>query len=183
MNVTFHLASAIGLGHAASRYVRTPDFSGWYGPGDATLLAPVFALGIFSHGILDGLWHQYPVPMRLDPLLSLILFLLWNAFIQRRFRLLLGVAFLGAILPDLVDLGPAIAGQFGLHLPNLSRLLGLHLPAAHLFPWHWPQGSGSIFDGSRRFVSLTNHFIVICFSAVAVWANRGIFKRSHLRLD
>ena len=47
------------------------------------------------------------------------------------------MVFLGAVLPDLVDLGPEIA----------RKLLDLPVPAlfaGHLFPWHWPDGSGSL---------------------------------------
>jgi hypothetical protein len=136
-----------------------------------------FLLGVLSHGVLDGLLHQYPIPFVIDPLAALAGIALWCALVQSRFRLLFIVTFLGAILPDVIDLGSGIANRlFQLRLPTVAESLGFHLPAGHFFPWHWPEGSGSIFDGTRDAVSLTNHIIVLSFVAAAVWTNRGILK-------
>ena len=139
------------------------------------VLLASFVLGVLSHGVLDGLLHQYPIPRMIDPPAAVAGIALWCALVQSRFRLLFIVTFLGAILPDLIDLSSAIANRlFQLRLPTLAESLGFHLPAGHFFPWHWPEGSGSIFDGTRDAVSLTNHIIVMSFVTAAVWTNRGI---------
>jgi hypothetical protein len=65
-------------------------------------------------------------------------------------RWILPACFLGAIFPDLADLGPAI----------LNKQMQLNLPTVKIFPWHWKQYSGSIYDGSRQWLSLLNHLLV-----------------------
>jgi hypothetical protein len=160
MNVTFHaLASAAIGGVTASRATG--------GDGERVpphLLGASFALGILSHGILDGLKHLYPLPAPLDVVIAPILFAGWLLLVRPRFRPLLALTFLGGVLPDLIDLGPRIAGKL-LQLP-------LGPPAPHLFPWHWPAGSGSLYGGRDAAVSLTNHAIVVTFSALAIYATR-----------
>lgn len=68
-------------------------------------------------------------------------------FACRHNGFLLGVCFIGSLFPDLIDLGPAIANKY----------LGLSLPVFKVFPWHWQEHSGSIYDGSRATESLLCH--------------------------
>jgi hypothetical protein len=92
---------------------------------------------------------------------------------------------LGAVLPDLVDLGP----------PLCRKLLALPIPVvmhAPLFPWHWTDGSGSLHvlgrhapvagrgyldRGDNQLVSITNHVVVVYFAAVAILGNLRVFRR------
>ena len=90
--------------------------------------------------------------------------------IQPRFRSLLAVAFVGAVLPDLID-----------HVPrDLNRHLGLHLPELpKLFPWHHPEGSGSlsgVVAPLARVASIVNHAIVVTFSATLLWLSRRALR-------
>jgi len=175
VNVTFHCAASVGIAHLTSRLLADPDQAAR--PQTGVVIASSFLLGVLSHGVLDGLLHQYPIPFMIDPPLAVALISLWCLLVQPRFRLLFTLTFVGAVLPDVIDLGSGI-GKLLLHrrLPTVAEWLGFHLPAGHFFPWHWPEGSGSIFDGTRDFVSLTNHLIVMCFVMAAVWTNRKVFS-------
>jgi hypothetical protein len=147
------------------------------------VLITAFLAGILSHGVLDGLKHGYPIHYAIDPPLALLLAGSWCAIVKRRFRILFATVFIGAVLPDLVDLGPAIA----------NRLLGWHLPTfrPHLFPWHRADGSGSLYPlagaparpghgdldaGENRIVSATNHAIILLMSIAAIVSNRAPFR-------
>jgi hypothetical protein len=180
VNVTFHCAASIGIAHLISRpLVDNPKIDRLNMAG---ILGLSFLLGVLSHGVLDGLLHQYPVPMLVDPLASVALLVVYCFLVQHRFRDLFILTFAGAVIPDVIDLGTGITNRLlGFHLRTPAEWLGFHLPAGHFFPWHWPEGSGSIFDGSRSAVSLTNHIIVMSFVLAAIWANRKVFVWSATR--
>ncbi len=173
MNILFHTAAAIGIGHVvASKMSGDPSRQnrGW-------IAALAFILAFLSHGVLDGLKHLYPLGLGgdWDVPLSLSLLAGWLILIRREFHLLFLWLFLGSILPDLLDHGPAIANQFwGFHLPH---------PKGKIFPWHWSEGSGSLYDGKNAAVSPTNHLIVLTFIAGAVLTHsRGVFRHFNLSL-
>jgi hypothetical protein len=87
------------------------------------------------------------------------------------------------MLPDLLDLGTAIANRlFGWHLPTFRR---------HLFPWHWADGSGSLYPlhgappraghgaldaGDNQIVSITNHAIILFLAGLAIVSNLEPFR-------
>ena len=187
MNVTFHAVTSFGISHVAARSL-SPDSTETFERDDLRVLITAFVAGVLSHGILDGLKHGYPIHYALDPPLALLLAAAWCAIVKKRFRILVATVFIGAILPDLIDLGPAVA----------NRLLGWHLPTfrTHLFPWHWVDGSGSLYPlegapgrpghgdldaGDNRIVSATNHAIVVFLSIVAIASNRNPFRRRAQR--
>lgn len=132
------------------------------------LLAVGFVAGVLLHGLLDFVPHSYPIKSGLDVVFSLILFVAAIAFSKRQHRFLIGACFLGAIFPDLVDLGPAI----------VNNHLGWSVPVVKIFPWHWRQYSGSIYDRSRGFVSLFWHFLVVGFSVVLLYRYRRTLFQS-----
>jgi hypothetical protein len=166
MNVVFHTLVSLGLGCAAAARLDA-------GGRPAPTLAGAFGLAILSHGVLDGLKHLYPLSSGLDVILALLFFAGWLALVPRRRWPLFVLLFAGAILPDLIDLGPRMANRhLGLDLP---------LPRAHLFPWHWPEGSGSLYDGRDAAVSLTNHLIVVAFSLAAILNNRRALRKTSER--
>jgi hypothetical protein len=182
MNVAFHAVTSFGIGHVAARSLA-PDSTSGFDRRDTRALITAFVAGIVSHGVLDGLKHGYPIPYAVDPPLALLLAAAWCAIVKKRFRILFAVVFVGAVLPDLVDLGPAV----------INRLLGWHLPTfhPHLFPWHWVDGSGSLYDlngaagrpghgdlnaGDNRVISATNHVIVLFLAIAAIVSNREPFR-------
>jgi hypothetical protein len=158
MNETFHtccsLASALWLLHL-------PPTS----PTELPLQSPTWkhcliglVIGVASHGILDVIKHHYPLSSRVDVLISAMVIggTLWWA--RKEVRPLLAACFLGGSLPDLIDLGPQ----------QLRRLIGVQLPILHVFPWHWPRYSGSIYDSSYAATSAILHLVVIAFVILTV---------------
>jgi len=182
VNVVFHTLTSIGIGHVAARGVNAEGAAAFV-RRDMKVLLPAFVAGVLSHGVLDGLKHGYPVPYVIDPPLALLVIAIWCACVKHRYRILFAVAFLGAILPDVIDLGPDIARRFfGVHL----SLFG-----GHIFPWHWRDGSGSLYpaglyppracqayldQGRNQAVSITNHTIVLFFALSAILSYRRPFR-------
>ena len=111
---------------------------------------------------MDYVPHSYPIPSRIDVIFSITLFAVAVALTKPQFRVLVTSCFIGSIFPDLVDLGPSI----------LNRHLGWTLPAIRMFPWHWPQYSGSLYHGAKRFQSAVAHSVVIGVSVSLCWFYR-----------
>jgi len=164
MNVVFHtLASVATAAVLSSQLKENKPVNSITG---LTISVIGFTMGIVLHGLLDLIPHQYPVPSALDVVVSLILFFLIFMLAQKEARWILFICFLGAIFPDLVDLGPGI----------LNRQLRLHLPMVKIFPWHWKEYSGSIYDGSRLWLSMLGHLVVTSISGCLIL----IFRQSLL---
>jgi hypothetical protein len=135
--------------------------------------------------VLDGLKHDYPLGTVPDIFCAGFLAAGWFLCVRRRFVLLFAGAILASILPDIVDLGPGM----------LRSATGIWTPmadAGHMFPWHWPDGSGSMYPASsrapagtrildagwNRIVSWTNHLIIIAFAASGIAVNPRVFRFS-----
>jgi hypothetical protein len=186
MNIVFHCLTAAGIGHVAA--------SGFREPGSHTLrwsnlpiVAGAAVVSFLSHGVLDGLKHGYPFSPLLDIALGASIAAGWCLAVSGRFVSLFAAVFFASVLPDLIDLAPVM----------LKTKLGidLHLEAGgRIFPWHWPDGSGSMFPdssaapdrfkildvGQNRAVSAANHAIVLVIAAASVWLNPSIFRRMPL---
>ena len=156
MNVIFHTLASVATAAVLSTQLKEKkpinSITG------LTILVIGFTTGILLHGLLDWIPHQYPLPSVLDVVVSLILFSIIFMLAHNEARWILFACFLGAIFPDLVDLGPAI----------LNRQMQLHLPTAKIFPWHWKEYSGSIYDGSRHWLSIFNHLVVAGMSGCLI---------------
>jgi hypothetical protein len=165
MNVVFHTLTSVATAAVLSTQLKEKK------PIDSTaaltILVIGFTTGILLHGLLDWIPHQYPLPSVLDVVVSLILFSTIFILARNEARWILSACFLGAIFPDLVDLGPAI----------LNRQMQLHLPTVKIFPWHWKEYSGSIYDGSRRWLSIFNHLVVTGMSGCLILG----FRKSLIR--
>jgi len=156
VNVTFHVLAGIGV--AASLSPREPTV-----PKIAMVAG--FASTICLHGLLDYLPHSYPIKSSIDVALALLLFGTGLSLAKPHVRPLLVACFLGSILPDLVDLAPGI----------LNRHIGLDMPEVKLFPWHWRQYSGSIYNGSRTAESMAAHLVVSAIARFLIWRARDRF--------
>lgn len=170
MNVIFHTTAAIGLTAIltdTSRLGDRPTFAETL----PTALS-VFVLGIISHGALDYIPHCYPINSKVDVIAGLAMILSITWLTNRHFRSIMGLAFLGAILPDIVDLGPKLLNKY--------LNLGLTIPD-NIFPWHWHIYSGSIYNGTCS-VSTLNHLLLILTVGVIVWTRRSdlrcMFKKT-----
>ena len=187
MNVTFHALSAVGIAHIAAIRLE-PSREGWFCRSDVWVLASAITLGVLSHGVLDGLKHGYPMHTVPDVLCAGVLVICWCLCVHRRFFLLFASVSLASFAPDIVDLGPRM----------LRSATGIWTPAfdaTPLFPWHWPDGSGSMYSmlskapeptrildvGQNRIVSWTNHLIIVAFATSGIVANPRVFR--FLRLE
>jgi len=182
MNVTFHALTAVGIAHiAASRLESWRE--DWFYRSDVWVLGSAFTLGVLSHGVLDGLKHRYPIQTVPDVLCAGVLAICWCLLVHSRFVLLFASASLASFAPDIVDLGPRmLRSATGIWTPVLD--------ATPLFPWHWPDGSGSMYSmlskapeptrildiGQNRIVSWTNHLTVAAFAVSGIFANPRVFR-------
>jgi hypothetical protein len=201
MNVTFHVLAAAGIAHVAATRLRgshgaqegdnahgggtppLPAQDGWLSRPDGLVLGTAICLGVLSHGVLDGLKHGYPFPAAPDVLMAGVLAASWCLCVHRRFLLLFASVILASLAPDIIDLGPAM-------LRSATGISLLTFNAGHLFPWHWPDGSGSMYPmsgtapgparildaGQNTLVSWTNHLIVIAFAASGILMNPRVFR-------
>ena len=182
MNVIFHVLAAAGIAHIAATRLE-PSQDGWFGRPDAWVIGPAACLGVLSHGLLDGLKHGYPLHAAPDILLAGLLAVGWSLCVRGRFFLLFAAVMLASLAPDIVDLGPGI----------LRSVAGISTPMSDvgaLFPWHWPDGSGSMYPvlsrapdrtrildvGWNGIVSWVNHLIVVAFAAAGIFSNPRVFR-------
>jgi hypothetical protein len=188
MNVIFHAVAAAGIAHVAGTRLEASR-GGWFVRSDVWVLGSAVCLGVLSHGVLDGLKHGYPLRAAPDILLASLLVTGWCLCVRRRFCLLFACTFLASFAPDVADLGPKM----------LRSAAGISTPivgADPIFPWHWPDGSGSMYPrlskapdrtrildtGENSVISWTNHLIVVVFAAAGILANPHVFRFSS-RVD
>jgi hypothetical protein len=172
MNVTFHTLAGLATAAVISPRLKA-DVSPWlFTRQDLPWLSIGFASGVLTHGLLDYAPHAYPIKSAVDVLVSLAVFCVALFLARRRNWLLLGVCFIGCIFPDLIDLGPAI----------VNKRLGWSLPVVKIFPWHWRDYSGSIYDGSRAVESSLYHLIVAGVCSVLLYAYRRELFRGSWRI-
>lgn len=185
MNVIFHALIAAAVAHSAAGALPERDAPA-IRLGDLRVIVPAFSVAVLSHGVLDGLKHGYPVPVALDILGASAVALSWSLAVRPQLAMLFAAVFAGAFLPDVIDLGPAM----------VRRLLGLGGTVGsvrHFFPWHWQDGSGSMYPAARHIafgagaldagrnatVSLVNHGIVLFVAGVAIARDLTPFRRKR----
>ncbi|MGB1040218.1 MAG: hypothetical protein ACPGVD_05050 [Flavobacteriales bacterium] len=160
MNVLFHTTAAIGVIAIAVKpndKVNSLFSNNSFRQGIIT-----FVLGLISHGVLDFAPHCYPINSKADAVISLIIMLLLCVLVKRRYTFAVGMAFLGSVFPDLIDLAPSILNSYlGTSIPEFSKL----------FPWHWHEYSGSIYSNQCG-LSAINHTILIAAVTLIVWVKR-----------
>ena len=169
MMVVLHIVAGAAVAHVASTRLRDPSEGGFRraGPG---LFAFACVAGLLSHGVLDGLKHGYPISAVPDIMLGAALAAGWSLAVRRPLRLLFAAVIAAALLPDVIDHGTAmLRWKVGWEVSVNRR---------NIFPWHWPEGSGSLHEGGsdptsldfgrNRRVSTVNQLIVLIFSAGCV---------------
>lgn len=170
MNVIFHTSTAIGatvLLTGTERLGNKPT---------VTQVIPtalsVFLLGIISHGVLDYIPHCYPLHSKIDVIggTVMILSVLW--FTNASYRLVMGLSFFGSLLPDLIDHTPELLNK------HFNLEITVH---NNIFPWHWPEYSGSIYDGAC-IVSTLNHLLLIFTLIFIAWIKRKDLQRIFTRI-
>lgn len=128
MNVLFHLTAGFGIALAVCPEAAQPKV--------ALIAAAGAFIAFVSHALLDYTPHCYPINSKIDVIGGFILLLALTFFARKEYRLIIFATLSGAVLPDIIDLLPAI----------LNKQLNLELPIyTKVFPWHWKNYSGSIY--------------------------------------
>jgi hypothetical protein len=178
MSIPFHILTAAGIAHVAAAAIGRQRVEDGRRP-PVILLILVGALAILSHGILDGLKHGYPFPPMEGIAFGAVLGLVWCWAVRPPLTILFAIAMVGVLTPDIIDLGPDI-------LRSKTGIRTFDHP--HIFPWHWNEGSGSMYPGTRdpardmnlaanQKVSLTNHGIVVAFCSGGILCSLWAFGR------
>ncbi|MCC7332723.1 MAG: hypothetical protein IT232_08960 [Flavobacteriales bacterium] len=164
MNVIFHTTTAISVAVLLTDTRRIEQSTTSKNVVGTSILA--FTVGLISHGALDYIPHCYPINSKLDAVVSLTIIVITTWLTNKKYRLIMGLSFLGSIFPDLVDLSPAI----------INKQLRLNFPAFEkIFPWHLHDYSGSIYNDNCNNSTL-NHILLLLTICIICWCRRTDIK-------
>ena len=169
MNIIFHTIAAIGVSVAITDTNKINIKSSY----KKIILTSVFAfiVGIISHGVLDYIPHCYPINSKFDAIASFVLIITFIVLTNKPYKLITALSFAGCIFPDLVDLLPAI----------LNKYLNLHLKiTTKIFPWHWPEYSGSLYNSDCN-ISILNQVLLIFAIITICWFRRTDLKQMMMK--
>lgn len=122
---------------------------------------------MFFHGVLDYMLHCYPLPSKWDVIIGLCIMVASTLIVRKYYRVIVLAAFAGCVFPDVVDLLPSI----------LNKQLGWQIPVTpKLFPWHWKENSGSIYNGNCE-TSFINHWATVLFAVLMVFIRHRQLKQ------
>jgi len=159
MNVLFHLAAGFGIALTICNEAVKPKI--WGAAATGAFIAFV------SHALLDYTPHCYPINSKIDVIAGFILLLILIFFVRKEYRLIMFATLSGAILPDLIDLLPAILNQqFNLGLPVYTKI----------FPWHWSIYSGSIYNGDCSVSTINIVLVLIAVLFISIVKRQTIRK-------
>jgi len=170
MNVTFHTITSLSFSVLVSKKI-SPATNKYFLKSDTKYFLILLFINILVHGLLDIMPHNYPLNSILDVSLSLAFFLMTIFIVTKRFHLTIMMSFFFAVLPDIIDIAPKL----------LNKYLNTNLLVFNLFPWHYPQYSGSMYNGQYSLFSLINHSIVLAFFIVVVVINRNYLRNTVLK--
>jgi hypothetical protein len=160
MNVIFHTITAIGVAVTLTDTEKIrPNTT-----ISKTILTGLFAftLALISHGVLDYIPHCYLINSKIDAIAGLTIIIVGTWLTKHSYKIIVGLSFLGSILPDLIDLSPGI----------LNKYLGLNLDDTDkLFPWHQHNYSGSIYNHNCS-ISTLNHLLLIVTIIIILWVRQ-----------
>ncbi|MCH5717503.1 hypothetical protein [Niabella hibiscisoli] len=120
MNVIFHTVSAIGVvAMVTDTSIVKPDN---YRAVTTVATIALFA-AVFFHGVLDYMPHCYPVHSKWDVVIGLCIIATGTILVRKTYRLIVVAAFAGCILPDIIDLLPAISNKYmGWEIPIMQPI-------------------------------------------------------------
>jgi hypothetical protein len=121
MNILFHTTTAISVAVLLTDTNRVEQATNSKIIYWTSFLA--FTVSLISHGALDYIPHGYPINSKFDAIAGLTMILLTIWLTNKKYRLIMGLAFLGSIVPDIIDLSPAIINkQLGLSIPIIDKI-------------------------------------------------------------
>jgi hypothetical protein len=164
MNVIFHTTTAISVAVLLTDTKRIEQST----TSKHVIWTSIFAftIGLISHGALDFIPHCYPVNSKIDAIAGLTMIMTTIWLTNKKYRLIMGLSFIGSIFPDLVDLSPAIINkQLGLSLPTFDKI----------FPWHLNNYSGSIYN-DNCYNSTLNHILLLSTIFIICWCRQTDLK-------
>jgi hypothetical protein len=157
MNILFHTTTALSIAVLLTDTRKIEHSTNPKKVFAISILA--FVVGIISHGALDYLPHCYPINSKIDAIAGLIMIISVTWLTNKKYRLIIGLAFAGCIFPDLVDHLPSILNkEFGFSLPIFEKI----------FPWHVKEYSGSIYSGNCN-ISNLNHALLLLTIAIVFY--------------
>jgi hypothetical protein len=179
MSVVFHTIVGAAIAHVAVNTLRRPR-DGEVERPSLRLIVLVSLLSVLSHGVLDGLKHGYPLTPIPDVCIGALLALAWCMVVRPPLRLLFAASLAGSFAPDVIDHIPPIL-RYEANLPVPLNPLG------PMFPWHWGEGSGSMYAGAPHrchnldaqrnpAVSFANHAIVVGLAASCILTTPWAFR-------
>lgn len=164
MNVLFHTTTAIGVAVILTDTKRI----GQSNTSMTIVLTGILAffVGVISHGALDYIPHCYPINSKIDVIAGLFMICVVTWLTNKKYRIIMGLSFLGSVFPDIIDLFPEIvSSQLGITIPKTDKV----------FPWHFHDYSGSIFTGNCTNSNL-NHTLLMLTLSIICWSRRADFK-------
>ncbi len=178
MIVVLHVVAGAAVAHVASTRLRDDSHGGFRRPA-LGLFACACCAGLLSHGVLDGLKHGYPISAVADIIMGAVLAVAWCFAVRRPLRLLFAAVIAAALLPDIIDHGTAMLRWKAGWDVSVNR--------SHIFPWHWPEGSGSLHPGGNdparsldfgrnREVSIANQLVVLLIAAGCILTTTRAFR-------
>ena len=170
MNVLIHIATGFGVAVAVTdtKKVKTTK--------DIVKISFVgLFISIVFHALLDYVPHCYPINLKIDFIVGLLVLILLAYFCAKNFRPIMICCLIGSVLPDIVDLLPSI----------LNNQLGLKLPIyENIFPWHWKEYSGSIYKSNCLVSNINIGLILLSVIGVLIMRKtdlKVLYKRSGSR--
>ncbi len=156
MNVIFHIATAIGI---TTLIIDTSKINA-NAKFKIAITFVIFSMAFFSHGILDYIPHCYPINSKIDFISGLLIVIIFTFLVKKPYKLIIVFAFGGSIFPDLIDLAPAI----------LNKYLEFNLPIhKNVFPWHWPEYSGSLYNRDCGVSTLNHILLMLTITAICLF--------------
>lgn len=168
MNITFHVLLGFTETVFIAKTMKDPDSDKLYQKGDWIPIAVGFVLGVFTHGLVDWIYHRYPIPAIPDVLIAGVLWIGIPFLLKRRWWLIYAFTSLGNVIPDLIDHG----------IQALNFVTDTGLKQITVFPWHRREISSDLFH-EFPYTSQILHVIVIILISVSLLIGfKSIFRKN-----
>lgn len=154
MNLIFHTFASLG---AAIAFI--PDSSGDICRDRLRRrMALLIPTGIMLHALCDLLPHHFPFDLKMDLILSLVLFAVTYQLVPGSAGTLIIAGFISGLIPDLIDKGPDFIFEF-------AGYEGCDIPI--IFFWHNPSFPIRSSLKELNYLSVVSHVAIMAIPVVA----------------